>query len=76
MSVADATYHRKNSEDDWYDVILDKGAIGEVYRTRKGYLGFCANAPKRILGPTKKKEELGQLILAKWEAFPVKGTKA
>lgn len=70
MTVVEATYRRKNPVDDWYDVMLHEQVIGEVYRTKKGYGGFCKNAPKILLGPTKKKEELGQLILAKWEAFP------
>ena len=71
MSVVEAAYRRKNSEDDWYAVVLGDREIGEVYRTRKGYMGFCANTRRHILGPAKRKEELGQLILAKWETFPV-----
>jgi hypothetical protein len=73
MIVVEASYRKKNPTDDWYDVMLDEQPIGEVYRTRKGYMGHCANAPKRVLGPTKKKEELGQLIVARWEQFPVRG---
>lgn len=71
MSVADATYRRINPTDDWYEVLIHDTKVGEAFKTRRGYLGFCLNAPKKQLGPTKKKEELGQLIVAKWEAFPV-----
>jgi len=71
MIVAEASYRRKNAEDDWYEVILGEKRIGEVYKTRKGYFGNCANAPRHVLGPTRKKEELGKLILSKWEEFPV-----
>lgn len=71
MTVAEATYQRKNPTDDWYDVVLHGKKIEEVYRTKKGYYGTCLNSPRNILGPTKKKEELAQLLLAKWEAFPV-----
>ncbi|MBI5289932.1 MAG: hypothetical protein HY873_13245 [Chloroflexi bacterium] len=71
MIVAEATYQRKTITDDWYDVLIHDTRIGEVYRTKHGYFGTCANAPKTILGPTRKKEELAQLLLAKWESFPV-----
>ena len=70
-AIAEATYQKINGEDDWYIVILNDQAIGQTYRTKKGYFGFCANAPKVRLGPTRKKEELAQLLLAKWEAFPI-----
>lgn len=71
MTVVDATYRRINPSDDWYEVLIRDTKVGETFKTRRGYLGFCLNAPKSPLGPKKKKEELGQLIVAKWEAFPV-----
>jgi len=70
-AVAEATYRRMNPTDDWYAVIYQDRVIGQVYKTKGGYRGFCINAPKMTLGPAKRKEELGQLILSKWEAFPV-----
>lgn len=73
MIVVEATYRRKTATDNWYDVMHEDRRIGEVYQTKRGYYGACANAPRKRLGPTKRKEELGQLIVAAWEAFPVGG---
>ena len=71
MTVVEATYRRLNATDQWYEVCIEETTVGEVWKTKKGWQGFCLNAKTRYLGLLKSKEELGQLIVAKWEAFPV-----
>ena len=72
MVVVEAAYRRINPQDQWYQVCIEDLAIGEVFKTKKGWQGFCLNAPKKPLGFAKTKEALGQMIVARWEAFPVK----
>ena len=72
--VADCTYERIAPDSDWYYVLIpDRQIVGQVWKTKRGYLGQCANTPKTILGPAETKELLGPQIVGKWEAFPVKG---
>ena len=72
MVVVEATYRRINPQDQWYEVCIEALVIGEVFKTKKGWQGFCLNASKKPLGLSKTKEALGQMIVARWEAFPVK----
>lgn len=75
MSVVDATYEPLIAGGlDWYYVLIRDLRVGEVWRVRKpkarGWHGKCYNASASPIGPSPKKEELGQLIIAAWEKFP------
>ncbi len=71
MTVTDASYERVNATDDWFDVLIEGTKVGQVFKTKKGWLGTALNAPHKRLGPARLMKDAGNLVVGQWETFPV-----